>query len=49
MRFRSSVIAELVQLNERHTYSYDRESLIAMLDEALEASERRSGSGSFEE
>jgi len=33
-------IQELVQLNERHTYSYDRESLIAMLDEALEASGR---------
>lgn len=33
-------IAELVQLNERHVYSYDRESLIAMLDEALEASGR---------
>lgn len=31
-------IAELVQLNERHTYTYDRDELIAMLDEALEAS-----------
>jgi NAD(P)-dependent dehydrogenase (short-subunit alcohol dehydrogenase family) len=28
-------IEELVQLNEGHAYSYDRESLIAMLDEAL--------------
>ncbi len=28
-------IAELVQLNERHAYTYDRESLISMLDEAL--------------
>ena len=33
-------IRELVQLNEGHVYSYDRESLIAMLDEALAASER---------
>ena len=33
-------IQELVQLNEGHVYSYDRESLIAMLDEALAASER---------
>ncbi len=33
-------IRELVQLNEGHTYSYDRESLIAMLDEALAASGR---------
>ena len=33
-------IQELVQLNEGHTYSYDRQSLIAMLDEALEASGR---------
>ena len=31
-------IEELVQLNERHSYSYDREALIAMLDEALAAS-----------
>lgn len=29
------VIEELVQLNERHRYSYDREALIEMLDEAL--------------
>jgi NAD(P)-dependent dehydrogenase (short-subunit alcohol dehydrogenase family) len=28
-------IEELVQLNERHTYTYDRESLIEMLDQAL--------------
>jgi NAD(P)-dependent dehydrogenase (short-subunit alcohol dehydrogenase family) len=32
-------IEELVQLNEGHAYSYDRETLIAMLDEALAASE----------
>ncbi len=31
-------IEELVQLNEGHEYSYDREQLIAMLDEALAAS-----------
>ncbi|MCH8301400.1 MAG: SDR family oxidoreductase [Proteobacteria bacterium] len=31
-------IEELVQLNEGHEYSYDREALIAMLDEALAAS-----------
>lgn len=31
-------IEELVQLNEGHDYSYDRISLIAMLDEALAAS-----------
>jgi hypothetical protein len=31
-------IAELVQLNERHAYTYDRDELITMLDEALEAS-----------
>ncbi len=30
-------IEELVQLNEGHKYSYDREQLIAMLDEALAA------------
>ncbi len=29
------VIEELVQLNERHKYSYDRDELIGMLDEAL--------------
>jgi len=29
------VIEELVQLNERHRYSYDRDELIGMLDEAL--------------
>lgn len=28
-------IEELVQLNERHSYSYDRDELIALLDEAL--------------
>jgi NAD(P)-dependent dehydrogenase (short-subunit alcohol dehydrogenase family) len=28
-------IEELVQLNERHAYTYDRESLIEMLDQAL--------------
>lgn len=28
-------IEELVQLNERHTYSYSRDELVAMLDEAL--------------
>jgi len=33
-------IEELVQLNEGHEYSYDREALIAMLDEALSASTR---------
>jgi NAD(P)-dependent dehydrogenase (short-subunit alcohol dehydrogenase family) len=32
-------IEELVQLNERHRFSYDREALITMLDEALAASE----------
>jgi len=31
-------IEELVQLNEGHKYSYDREQLIAMLDEALAVS-----------
>lgn len=31
-------IAELVQLNERHDYSYDRDELIALLDAALESS-----------
>jgi len=29
------VIEEMVQLNERQLYSYDREALIAMLDEAM--------------
>ena len=33
-------IEELVQLNEGHMYTYDRASLIAMLDEALAASGR---------
>ena len=32
------IIEELVQLNEGHDYSYDRDSLVAMLDEALAAS-----------
>lgn len=32
-------IEELVQLNEGHEYSYNREALVAMLDEALTASE----------
>ena len=36
----SKVIEELVQLNEGHTYTYDRASLIAMLDEALAVSGR---------
>ena len=31
-------IEELVQLNERHSYSYDRDTVIAMLDEAMAAS-----------
>lgn len=31
-------IEELVQLNEQHEYTYDRDSLIAMVDEALAAS-----------
>jgi NAD(P)-dependent dehydrogenase (short-subunit alcohol dehydrogenase family) len=34
-------IEELVQLNERHEYSYDREALIAMLDEALNPPEKK--------
>lgn len=33
------VIERLVQLNERHAYSYDRAALINMLDEALAANE----------
>lgn len=33
-------IEELMQLNEEHEYSYDRDALVAMLDEALAASER---------
>jgi hypothetical protein len=28
-------IEQLVQLNEGHAYTYDRESLVKMLDEAL--------------
>jgi NAD(P)-dependent dehydrogenase (short-subunit alcohol dehydrogenase family) len=35
-------IERLVQLNERHSYSYDRGSLIAMLDEALSRSSKPS-------
>ena len=33
-------IEELVQLNEGHQFTYDRASLIAMLDEALAATRR---------
>jgi len=33
-------IEELVQLNERHEYTYDRDTLIAMIDDALTASEQ---------
>lgn len=33
----SKAIQELVQLNEGHAYSYDRDALVAMLDEALSA------------
>jgi NAD(P)-dependent dehydrogenase (short-subunit alcohol dehydrogenase family) len=31
------IITEMVQLNERHQYTYDRDELIAFLDEALAA------------
>jgi short-subunit dehydrogenase len=34
-------IAQLVQLNEGHLYTYDREALIKMLDEALAPSRPR--------
>lgn len=34
------MIEELVQLNEGHAFSYDREALVEMLDEALAASGR---------
>jgi NAD(P)-dependent dehydrogenase (short-subunit alcohol dehydrogenase family) len=34
-------IEELVELNERHQYSYSRDQLIAMLDEALAGDQRR--------
>jgi NAD(P)-dependent dehydrogenase (short-subunit alcohol dehydrogenase family) len=34
------VLTELVQLNEDHQYSYDRDDLVRMLDEALAASGR---------
>ena len=40
IRLERKPIEELVQLNEGHTYTYDRASLIAMLDEALAASGR---------
>jgi hypothetical protein len=30
-------IEELVELNQDHVYSYDRDELVAMLDEALAA------------
>ncbi len=35
----NKAIEELVQLNEGHEYSYDRDALVEMLDEALAASE----------
>jgi hypothetical protein len=31
-------LAQLAQLNERQPYSYDRDTLVKMLDEALKAS-----------
>lgn len=34
-------IEQLVQLNEQHRYTYDRNSLIEMLDEAIELARRR--------
>ena len=34
-------IAEMTQLNERQAYTYDRDELVAMLDEALAALERQ--------
>jgi NAD(P)-dependent dehydrogenase (short-subunit alcohol dehydrogenase family) len=34
------VIEELVQLNERHQFTFDRETLISMLDQALASSRR---------
>jgi len=37
------VLTELVQLNERQAYSYGRDELVAMLDEALAASDRGAG------
>ncbi|MDP6993353.1 MAG: hypothetical protein QGF87_03260 [Woeseiaceae bacterium] len=33
------VLTELVQLNERHAYTYSRDELVGMLDEALETAE----------
>ncbi len=35
-------IAQLVELNEGHAYTYDRATLIKMLDEALAGSRPRS-------
>jgi NAD(P)-dependent dehydrogenase (short-subunit alcohol dehydrogenase family) len=34
-----ATIDKLIQLNERHAFSYDRDSLVKMLDEALSADE----------
>ena len=34
------MIIELVQLNEGHEYTYDRNALIAMLDETLAETKR---------
>jgi hypothetical protein len=36
-------ITQLVELNEGHAYTYDRETLIKMLDEALAGSRGRTG------
>ena len=36
-------IQELVELNQDHAFSYDREALIEMLDEALAAVARSKG------
>ena len=33
------IITEMVQLNERHEYTYDRDELVAFLDDALAALE----------
>ena len=33
-------ISELAQLNERQTYTYTRDELIAMLDEAMNPAEK---------
>lgn len=40
-------IAQLVQLNEGHPYTYDRAALIKMLDEALMGSRPQSNTGPF--